>query len=607
MKLNKTFSRKTLHPLAFLMGLVLLAGFCPATAQNRPFITEWTALTDGSIKFPGEGTGYKIVVKDKATNTVVKTEIVTVAPNAYHTISGLTVGRNYLVDAGPENLHRFNADALSDNTERESLKFVRQWGDVTWSFMKLAFCTKMDVTATDALTLPANCGLMFYGCKSLVGNLSFNSWNTANVTNMSGMFSEASAFNQPIGSWNTSNVKIMSGMFYKATAFNQDISGWNTTNVTNMQGMFYRASAFNQPIGNWNTANVTDMSIMFQEAEVFNQPIGNWNTSNVKDMSWMFSRATAFNQDISGWNTANVTNMSVMFYRASAFNQNISGWNTVNVTNMSSMFSEASAFNQDLSFWNLSNVGHNPSADENFTMEGMLNFCGMDCMNYSSTLIGWANNTATPNNITLGTEGLTYGTDAETARNTLTSKGWTISGDIAGTTSCIATMVVGISITPTTATIDVDNTVTLTTTVVPANATNPNVTWNSSDEAIATVDANGIVTGVAEGTAIITATTDDGGFKATSTVTVKAPSSVSATNANQLSIYPNPGNGKVHVKGLTQPVTVTVYNAIGTAVHTQQLAPGQTLELTRLPAGLYIIRIDKETMRYISTNYVPSF
>ena len=44
-------------------------------------------------------------------------------------------------------------------------------------------------------------------------------------------------------------------------------------------------------------------------------------------------------------------------------------------------------------------------------------------------------------------------------------------------------------------------TATLTATVTPENATNKAVTWKSSDDTIATVDNNGKVTAVKEGTA----------------------------------------------------------------------------------------------------------
>ncbi len=62
----------------------------------------------------------------------------------------------------------------------------------------------------------------------------------------------------------------------------------------------------------------------------------------------------------------------------------------------------------------------------------------------------------------------------------------------------------------------------LTATVSPNNANVKDVTWSSSDETIAVVDANGLVTFLNTGTVEITATTCDGGYKAVSTIKVHA-------------------------------------------------------------------------------------
>ena len=63
---------------------------------------------------------------------------------------------------------------------------------------------------------------------------------------------------------------------------------------------------------------------------------------------------------------------------------------------------------------------------------------------------------------------------------------------------------------------------TLSAAITPENATDKNVTWSSDNETVATVDANGVVTAAAPGSATITVTTADGGKTATCAVTVSA-------------------------------------------------------------------------------------
>ena len=90
-----------------------------------------------------------------------------------------------------------------------------------------------------------------------------------------------------------------------------------------------------------------------------------------------------------------------------------------------------------------------------------------------------------------------------------------------GIGSATTVSVTGVSLDSTSANLNVGDSKTLIATISPSNATNKAITWSSSNSSVATV-SNGIVTAKAAGTAIITATTSDGGKTATSTVTVSS-------------------------------------------------------------------------------------
>jgi Ig domain protein group 2 domain protein len=80
--------------------------------------------------------------------------------------------------------------------------------------------------------------------------------------------------------------------------------------------------------------------------------------------------------------------------------------------------------------------------------------------------------------------------------------------------------VTSVSLNKSTLDIKVGETATLTATINPTNATNKNVTWESDNTQIATVDTAGKVTAIKEGTAKITVKTKDGNYTATCIVTV---------------------------------------------------------------------------------------
>lgn len=81
--------------------------------------------------------------------------------------------------------------------------------------------------------------------------------------------------------------------------------------------------------------------------------------------------------------------------------------------------------------------------------------------------------------------------------------------------------VTGVTLNKSELSLEVDESETLTATITPNNATNKNISWESSNTAVATV-TNGVVTAVAEGSATITVTTEDGSFTDECAVTITA-------------------------------------------------------------------------------------
>ena len=81
--------------------------------------------------------------------------------------------------------------------------------------------------------------------------------------------------------------------------------------------------------------------------------------------------------------------------------------------------------------------------------------------------------------------------------------------------------VTGISLLSHSGTVKEGEGITVEAVVYPTDATDKSIIWSSSDPAVATV-SDGRITGMAEGTATITATTNDGGYTDTYVVTVKS-------------------------------------------------------------------------------------
>ena len=156
-----------------------------------------------------------------------------------------------------------------------------------------------------------------------------------------------------------------------------------------------------------------------------------------------------------------------------------------------------------------------------------------------------------------------------------------------------AVPVLGVTLDKATMSLTAGSTGTLIVTIDPTDAANKSLTWTSDNEAVATVDENGKVTAVAEGTAHITAKTVDGEKTAVCAVTVTAKSSGGSSSGGSSSpsySVTTPGkteNGTVTVspknakKGTTVTITVTPDKGYTLETLTVLDKDGKEIQLTK--------------------------
>jgi len=169
----------------------------------------------------------------------------------------------------------------------------------------------------------------------------------------------------------------------------------------------------------------------------------------------------------------------------------------------------------------------------------------------SGRVIGWSS--SNPSVATVNASGLVTGVAAGSATITAVSEGK--SGGAAITVNPAPVPVASVAVTPASATVQAGQTVQLAATPKDANG-NPLsgrvVTWVSGNSAVATVNAGGLVTSAAAGSATITATSEGQSGTATITVTTVPVASVAVTPAAtslptggtvQLTAIPKDANG----------------------------------------------------------------
>lgn len=157
-------------------------------------------------------------------------------------------------------------------------------------------------------------------------------------------------------------------------------------------------------------------------------------------------------------------------------------------------------------------------------------------------------------------------------------------------------VVINITLNKTATSLVVGKTETLYAGIEPDNASDKSVTWSSSDETVAKVDSNGLVTAVKAGTAIISVTTADGGKKADCTVTVvneEDAVSVTGVSLSEDELTMQVGQKK-KITAVIEPLDATNQNITWSSSDENIVIVSKSGELEAKSAGEAVITVKTE-------------
>lgn len=175
---------------------------------------------------------------------------------------------------------------------------------------------------------PTTCKSMFAEFGNLKSINGLENLNTANVTDMSHMFSGCEKLEAlDLSNFNTANVTDMSYMFNRCgSLLSLDLSHFDTRKVTTMKAMF---SMYNEDypaqecgskltsldLSSFDTSSVTDISFMFSLIRTLKSVnLSSFNTSKVTTLKGMFSNCVALETvDLTNFDTSCVQDMDNMF------------------------------------------------------------------------------------------------------------------------------------------------------------------------------------------------------------------------------------------------------------------------------------------------------
>jgi len=322
---------------------------------------------------------------------------------------GTTVPSPYFIQASPRGTLEWFA-IIDDNTKSNISNYAKNiqsgidYFTPTGESIPIPFNNIVTTLVTDTSFMFTYSTSTNFSDTTLSFNQNISSWDVSNVTNMRGLFYNATSFNQSIGSWDVSNVTNMSAMFsgdtlstanYDATLIgwssktlkpNVAFSGGNSTycNSTNARGSIINTFGWTITDGGLDCSSLiildaNGVTLKYKDTSLpspyFMQasPRGTLEWFAIVDDNTK-SKITDYAKNINSGRdyftptgestpipfdnivTTLVTTMDGMFKSSTAFNQPIGSWDVSNVNRMDGMFEGANSFNQPIDSWDVSSV-----------------------------------------------------------------------------------------------------------------------------------------------------------------------------------------------------------------------------------------------------------
>ncbi|MBR4470894.1 MAG: BspA family leucine-rich repeat surface protein [Erysipelotrichaceae bacterium] len=222
-----------------------------------------------------------------------------------------------------------------------------------------------DINGLSSIDTSSVCDMSYlFADTRLLTSLDLNSWNMANVEDISHMFEDSKVTSLSINSWNTGNISDMSYLFHDCSEItNIRISNWNTASVIDMTSMFeYCSKLKTLSLGSFNVSSCTSLRNMFAGSTSLTTTgtLDLWDLNSCEDLSGIFDSCSKLRNigDLSSWDTSSVKDMSKMFRGCMKLSGigDISSWDVSKCQSFAHMFANTSELSNvgDLSLWDIS-------------------------------------------------------------------------------------------------------------------------------------------------------------------------------------------------------------------------------------------------------------